>query len=467
MNKKTGKIFLRTLMLSLLAVFVLGSVSVSAAAKKTGFVTQSGKTYYINKDGTKQKGWLELNGKKYYFDKKTGVQLKGWAKDSAGKLLRYFTSGSGYMVTGFLTDSKGHTRYFDPKTGLLTRGWMTDKKGYKYYFTSGSGVMAKGWLQNSKGEKRFFNTNTGKMRVGWVKNAKGESRFFHLTNGIMYTGLKKVDNAYYYFSESTGFRYQKGLLKVGTATYYFDKTTGKAQIGWLKLDGKKYYFGEKGVRYENTTATIDGKTYQFDKNGVAKVSDYVIEGNNIIVHDKKNNRDYKVWKTFLELPGLASGEIKDEDILAALCESEAGGQGHVGMVAVALCVLNRTIKPDREFPSELRYTVYQGGAFAQYSPVQNGQLHKRLRDGQYYDRAAAYKAAKAALQIFDDYVKTGKPRTLAGFDRKDFNFMYFMSESSFYNQNLNFSKVDNFLYKYDKYVPNSGDAYHMFFVDWV
>ena len=49
-----------------MTVFVMGCFSVSAATK-TGFVTQKGKTYYINKDGSKQKGWLELKGKKYYF----------------------------------------------------------------------------------------------------------------------------------------------------------------------------------------------------------------------------------------------------------------------------------------------------------------------------------------------------------------------------------------------------------------
>lgn len=465
MNKKLWKCFFRALIISMLAVFILGGASVSAAEKKTGFVTVKGKTYYIKKDGSKQKGWLELNGKKYYFNTKTGVQLKGWAKSSDGKLLRYFTSGSGYMVTGFLTDSKGHTRYFDPSTGLLTRGWMTDSKGYKYYFTSGSGVMAKGWMKNSKGDRRYFNSTTGRMRTGWVKNSKGQYRYFNTSNGIMNTGLKKVGGSYYYFSKSTGYRYQNGLLEVNGKTYYFSTKDGKAHTGWLEADGKKYYFNTStGVRYENTTATIDGKTYKFDKNGAAELSDFVVSGNNIIIHDQKNNRDYKIWKTFLDHPGLASGELKDVDILAALCETEAGNQGHVGMVAVALCVLNRTIKPDKEFPSEVRHVVFQGGSFAQYSVVSNGRLIQRL-NGQYEDRAAAYKAANAALKIFDDYVKNGTPRTLKGFDRKDFNFMYFMTEKSFWSMpNLNFSKVDKFLYKYN---TNYVDEYHMFFVDWV
>ena len=82
--KKHGKLLLKYLLLFVMTVFVMGCFSVSAATK-TGFVTQKGKTYYINKDGSKQKGWLELKGKKYYFDKKTGVQVKGWVKTPADR----------------------------------------------------------------------------------------------------------------------------------------------------------------------------------------------------------------------------------------------------------------------------------------------------------------------------------------------------------------------------------------------
>ena len=113
--KKQRKFLLKLLFFSVTAILLLGSISVSAATQ-TGFITLNGKSYYINKDGSKQKGWLELNGKKYYFDKNTGVQLKGWARDSDGKAIRYFTNGDGHMVTGFLTDTSGKTRYFDPQT---------------------------------------------------------------------------------------------------------------------------------------------------------------------------------------------------------------------------------------------------------------------------------------------------------------------------------------------------------------
>ena len=453
--KKHRNIWKSCLLLSVIAVFVLGCFSVSAATK-TGFVTENGKTYYINKDGSRQKGWLELNGRKYYFNRTTGVQLKGWAKDSSGKVIRYFTKGAGYMVTGNLKDSKGNIRYFDEKTGLLTRGWRTDAKGYKYYYYSGSGVMATGWVQDKKSQRRYFSKANGRMLTGWVENSAGNYRYFHPTSGILYVGLQKMGEDYYYFSKTTGIRYEKGFGTVGSKKYYFDKKTGKMKTGWLEEDGKKYYFESSGAMVVNDVRAIDGATYKFDENGVAsKVdSNYVIDGKYVKVFDAKNNKWYYMEKEFLEHPGIADGTVSDLDLLAAVCDAEAGDQGLVGMEAVALCVLNCTVDKYKEFPSQIRYVVYQGKP-NQYAVVIDGALIKRLK-GQFEDRTNAYAAAKAAMAMFNDYVNKGTARTLPGIKKKDFDYKFFMTPQAFWAQNLNFSKLD-----YEQYKG------HMFFVDWI
>ena len=453
--KKHRNIWKSCLLLSVIAVFVLGCFSVSAATK-TGFVTENGKTYYINKDGSRQKGWLELNGRKYYFNRTTGVQLKGWAKDSSGKVIRYFTKGAGYMVTGNLKDSKGNIRYFDEKTGLLTRGWRTDAQGYKYYYYSGSGVMATGWVQDKKLQRRYFSKANGRMLTGWVENSAGNYRYFHPTSGILYVGLQKVGEDYYYFSKTTGIRYEKGFGTVGSKKYYFDKKTGKMKTGWLEEDDKKYYFESSGAMVVNDVRAIDGATYKFDENGVAsKVdSNYVIDGKYVKVFDAKNNKWYYMEKEFLEHPGIADGTVSDLDLLAAVCDAEAGDQGLVGMEAVALCVLNCTVDKYKEFPSQIRYVVYQGKP-NQYAVVIDGALIKRLK-GQFEDRTNAYAAAKAAMAMFNDYINKGTARTLPGFKKKDFDYKFFMTPQAFWAQNLNFSKLD-----YEQYKG------HMFFVDWI
>lgn len=437
---------------------MLPSMAEETQAATAGFKTTGGKTYYIDANGQKHKGWLTLNGKKYYFDTKTGVQLKGWMKNSSGQNIRYFTSGKGYMVTGFLTDSKGNTRYFTPGTGLMVRGWMTDSAGNKYYFSKGAGIMAKGWLTDSKNQKRYFSKASGRLLTGWLKSSANNYRYFKKDTGVMLTGLQKIGNYYYYLNKSTGIRYEKGWLNVGSNRYYFASGTGRAKTGWMTLSGKKYYFRSTGALLRSTSTVIDGKAYTFDAAGVATASKYTVINNNIKVYDAKNNKYYYMAKEFIEHPGIADGKLTDRDLLAALCDSEAGDQGLIGMEAVALCILNRTIKSDKEFPSEVKLVIYQalsqGSSLAQYSVIKDGAYLKRLK-GQYSNKTNAYKAADAALKIFNNYVTKGTPRKLTGF-KQDFNYMYFMMEASFWKQPLNFKKVEYFKYKS-----------HMFFVDWV
>lgn len=426
------------LLLAGCAFFSHSATEVQAAT--AGFKTVGGKTYYIKSDGSKQKGWLTLGKYKYYFNKTTGVQVKGWLNVN-GQKTYYFTSQKGAMVTGWLTDSRKRKRYFDPKTGKLTRGWMKNSKGEKYYFTSGEGIMATGWLKNSKGQKRYFHRTSGVMATGWLKNtSKNISYYFDPETGYMTTGWRRISGKKYYFSTSNG----------------------SMATGLKTIDGKKYYFKTDGSMAVSTTVTVSGVTYTISSTGVATVktshSNQNLSNGNVKVYDTQNSRYYTMVKEYKTHPGIANGKTTDEALLAALCESEAGDQGKIGMEAVALCVLNRTIKKDKEFPSTVRGVIYESmvnGTYPQYSVVRDGALLKRL-NGNFENRTLAYQAAKKAMTIFNNYVKNGKSRTLTGFKQKDFNYMYFMMNSSFKKQPLTFSKV-----KYEVYKD------HTFFVDWV
>lgn len=426
------------LLLAGCAFFSHSATEVQAAT--AGFKTVGGKTYYIKSDGSKQKGWLTLGKYKYYFNKTTGVQVKGWLNVN-GQKTYYFTSQKGAMVTGWLTDSRKRKRYFNPKTGKLTRGWMKNSKGKKYYFTSGEGIMATGWLKNSKGQKRYFHSTSGVMATGWLKNtSKNISYYFDPETGYMTTGWRRISGKKYYFSTSNG----------------------SMATGLKTIDGKKYYFKTDGSMAVSTTVTVSGVTYTISSTGVATVktshSNQNLSNGNVKVYDTQNSRYYTMVKEYKTHPGFANGKTTDEALLAALCESEAGDQGKIGMEAVALCVLNRTIKKDKEFPSTVRGVIYESmvnGTYPQYSVVRDGALLKRL-NGNFENRTLAYQAAKKAMTIFNNYVKNGKSRTLTGFKQKDFNYMYFMMNSSFKKQPLTFSKV-----KYEVYKD------HTFFVDWV
>ena len=244
--------------------------------------------------------------------------------------------------------------------------------------------------------------------------------------------------------------------------YYFSTSNGSMATGLKTIDGKKYYFKTDGSMAVSTTVTVSGVTYTISSTGVATVktshSNQNLSNGNVKVYDTQNSRYYTMVKEYKTHPGIANGKTTDKALLAALCESEAGDQGKIGMEAVALCVLNRTIKKDKEFPSTVRGVIYESmvnGTYPQYSVVRDGALLKRL-NGNFENRTLAYQAAKEAMTIFNNYVKNGKSRTLTGFKQKDFNYMYFMMNSSFKKQPLTFSKV-----KYEVYKD------HTFFVDWV
>ena len=226
------------------------------AATKTGFVTINGDSYYINEDGSKQKGWLELEGKKYYFNTKTGVQVKGWVTDSKGRK-RYFSKQAGIMMTGWVTDSKDQKRYFNPSTGFMQTKWLT-LKGKRYYFYSNSGVAAcKTFLTDSKKNTRYF-TSACYMLTGWTKNSSNEYRYFETEDGIMAKGFQTLNGKKYYFNTGSG-KMAVGWTTIDGNKYYFDKETGVMATGDVTIDGQKYHFNSNGI-LSNTTSPTGSRT---------------------------------------------------------------------------------------------------------------------------------------------------------------------------------------------------------------
>ena len=408
------RILLSVLLLVIGIQIFAGAHTVQAASNGFRITSENGKKVaYYYKNGKKLKNsFLNLSGKKYYFDE-NGRQVTGWQKGKTGGYIRYFynkAGAEGFMATGFLKDSEGNIRYFDLKSGLMTRGWLE---------------LEDGW--------RYFDTKTG----------------------IQFRGIRKVDKYYYYFVGSpnykkNGIRCQSGFRVMGDVTYYFDPDDGHAHVGWLTKDGKKYYFNNKGVMYHDTVMTISGKKYQIASDGVCtlyntapaavqedgKSYSYTDKGSYVVVYDPIRNRNWNLVTEFKTDLGIANGEATDRDILAALVEAEAGSTGLIGMEAVALTVLNRTI--DRYFPSEVRYVVYQecnsshipGHSVVRY-PVSDPWLNMRLK-GTFYNKELAYKAVDEAYRVFNAFVKNGEDRVIPGFnDGKDMNFKYFMTPAAF------------------------------------
>ncbi len=139
------------------------------------FQTISGKTYFVDKDGSKITGWVKKDGKWYHFNNKTAVMNKGFFKEAGNKF------------------------YLNPKTGEMTSGWFTISG--KSYLAKGNGVVVTNQIYTD-GVKSYFFKKSGKRKNGWVtyKNAK---YYFSKTKGML-KGKQKIKGKRYTFSKKTG-----------------------------------------------------------------------------------------------------------------------------------------------------------------------------------------------------------------------------------------------------------------------
>lgn len=115
----------------------------------TGWVetaTGNGVWNYINADGTKATGWLNLNGTWYYLDPATGAMKTGWVN----------VNGTWYYLNPVSNGSKG----------AMQTGWIKD--GSTWYYCNGSGAMQTGWL-NLSGTWYYLQSN-GAMKTGWLND---------------------------------------------------------------------------------------------------------------------------------------------------------------------------------------------------------------------------------------------------------------------------------------------------------
>jgi len=228
---------------------------------------------YFGADGAMKTGWITVSGRKYYLDPKTGYRVKGLKK--IGKKTYYFVESKS---AAYLWTNKGKGgwkkfgskyRYFD-KNGVMKTGWIT-VSGKKYYLDSKTGYRQVGLKKI--GKKTYYFVEKNKAAYLWTNSGKGgwkkfgsKYRYFD-KKGVMATGWKKVKGKYYYLSKSTGYR-QVGLKKIGKKTYYFVEKNKAAYrySGWKTFGKKKRYFDKKGVMATGKKK-IGKKTYKFNSKG--------------------------------------------------------------------------------------------------------------------------------------------------------------------------------------------------------
>lgn len=192
------------------------------------------KWFYLNSRGYMHTGWLEYDdGNTYYLDKHGAMQI-GWIRD----------------------DNKW---YFLDKNGVMRVGWIKDKN--KWYFLDNTGEMKTGWILD-RGTWYFLNKD-GSMKTGWIIY---DDEYYCLNNnGAMQTGWVKYNNEWYYMDNKTG-AMKTGEWIFNQGNWYYINYSGTMRTGWLYKDDKYYYFNDDGTM-NTKTRTIDGYTYKFNKDG--------------------------------------------------------------------------------------------------------------------------------------------------------------------------------------------------------
>lgn len=199
---------------------------------------------YFGKDGKMATGWLTLSGKKYYLNSKNGYAATG--KASVGGKYYLFSDAGALYTNKMVTDKKNKTRYADAKGRMLV-GFQTIK-GKLYYFDK-DGVLLKGdsnWKRIKIGKYYYAVYKSGTIKTSSWRSYKGGGSCYFDAKGRMCTGWKKIDGAKYYLDPKTGYR----------------------ATGVTEIDKKIYNFSNYGQLQPNSSVKIGGKNYRFNSSGV-------------------------------------------------------------------------------------------------------------------------------------------------------------------------------------------------------
>lgn len=222
------------------------------AADEEMFINAGDKQYYVTADGTLAAGSLEIDGITYTFGE-DGVIRTGWV--SADDKEYYFSPEDGTAQIGWLTFEDG--KYYVTKENGKATGIFAIE-GVAYDFGE-DGKVKSGWVEYN-GTKRCFNED-GTFKTG-LCSIEGEDYVF-AKSGLLAKGLIVVDGKIY-FTDADG-KAQKGRIKIDSDAYLFGEDYS-AVTGIVSLDGDRYIFGTDGIMLKGLTE-YQGKTYYLGEDG--------------------------------------------------------------------------------------------------------------------------------------------------------------------------------------------------------
>ncbi len=234
----------------------------------SAWLTEDGRTYYIDFHGDRVSGWQDIDGRRYCFTE-DGFLCVGWHTVDGQR--RFFLS-DGSLAHGEMT-LEGSTYRFDEK-GIAYVGWLEESGTRKYFDAEGrmaaapctiDGVsylfLADGTLVTGWYEGRYYLAD-GTPAGGWM--TLEDKACYFLEDGAPAQGWMTLDGETYYFREDGSLT--TGWLTLNAQTFYFTQE-GHLYHGWLQEGEYSYYFLEDGTMAVGPTQ-IEGQTRYFTPKGI-------------------------------------------------------------------------------------------------------------------------------------------------------------------------------------------------------
>ena len=262
---------------------------------KNQFKEIDGNTYYFNKDGYKQTGYLYQGNDCYYFDS-NGVMQKNYFDGN-----KYF-GDEGNTIKNQWQNVDGYGWMYFDASGYKYRAW--EDGGYnsyyideEYYLFDNQGIMQ----TNKEFGNRYYGEDGKAVRNKWVQSPGGYRYYNDYCSyyrggtgpdGTEYADLEEIDGKYYAF-DSNGYM-KTGWVYQWDTWYYFNANGSRASNQWIDdtyyvdADGSMLtnrwiddsnYVGSDGKKTTNTWESVsDGWKYKLGDSGYASQRMCFIDG---------------------------------------------------------------------------------------------------------------------------------------------------------------------------------------------
>ncbi len=414
-----------------------------------------GNIYYGTEDGSIVKSeWVMINGKWYYF--------RGW--------------GAGFRNEKFTDPADGNV-YYGLADGSMAKNVWIEINGKWYYFRGWGAAFRNEIFRDPADGNIYYGLEDGSMATNvWIE--KGGKRYYFRGWGAAFHNEKFTDpsDGNIYYGTSDGSVLTGQWFQIGSDWYSFDGQGRAYRNQWFDTSKKPssqepaigfYYAGSNGAMLTDTyyKTQKDGSDYYYSFSGTGACN--YASPRYVRAKDSVNGIYYVMEHQYFTDP-----QVSDRDLMAAICEAEAGNQRTTGMTAVAMVIRNRM----DEYGYSLKTAIYRQ---QQFEPARNGSLTRYLEgisSGstsilQELNSTGAYTAVDESDRIMTAYKTNGTNRVVPNFGdtRADFDYLYFMTPAAFEQLNLDPVKCQSYVYTYE-WTTSTGQkrsSSHIFFVDWV